>query len=218
MTDPNVFVDRMLEFNFLPSRILHPSRYAAYGMPDPIPAILTVPDWQDVWHKHWSRSILRVLNIETVRDTHHPELALGLLPTASLAPLARRVGAVLCGPALRQTILGPQVRMLRAALGDELLRFVQHEAVQRGAVEYDPGAAFTHDPDTLKTLETLGYSSLLKSVSEARPEVARRIELKLPTDVTERDSPLTVAAARELCLAVLKKTDATWCSFFHATR
>lgn len=218
MTDQNLFASRMLEFNFLPSRTLHPSRYAAYATPDLVQAISTVPDWQDIWHRHWSRSILRTLSIGTVRETHHPELALGLLPVARLASLARRVGAVLCGPSLRQTILGSQLRVLRASLGDELLRFVQQDAAQCGGDEYGRGAALMHDPDTLKALESLGYGSVLRSVSGAQPEVARRIELKLPDDAREGDSPLTAAAAWELCLAVLSRMDATWCSFFHAIR
>ncbi|WP_415788858.1 SctK family type III secretion system sorting platform protein [Bordetella tumulicola] len=208
----------MLEFNFLPSRTLHPSRHAAFATLDLTPSTSMTRDWQRIWHKHWSRHILRRLDLGMVYETHHPELALGLLPVASLTTLARRVGAVLCGPSLRQTILGPRVRALRASLGSDLLRFVQHDTVPCGAHEYDGGAALMHERDMLKVLESLGYGCLLRCVSGAPAQVMRRIELKLPSDVRESDSPLTAEAAWELCLAVLKKMDATWCSFFHEIR
>ena len=64
MTPASAALDRRLvEFNQLPSRTLHPSRHAAYAPPAALAAIAAAPGLAPAWHRHWSREILDALEI-----------------------------------------------------------------------------------------------------------------------------------------------------------
>lgn len=121
---------RLVEFNQLPSRTLHPSRHAAYAPPATLAAIAAAPGLAPAWHRHWSREILDALGLwqRPVTDPARPELALALLAPDALAQCARRLGAVLCGPRLRRAIAGDEVRALIAHLGADLLDFTRRTA------------------------------------------------------------------------------------------
>lgn len=215
MMSPHPLFGRMLEFNFLPSRTLHMSRYDTYALPGLAQAVQTAPSWQGAWHRHWSKSILRILNVEPIEDTRQPELALGLLSPQALKELAGRVGVALCGTPLRHAILGEQVRALQSALGDDLLTFARHTAVRYEA-DLAPWRTAADVSHSLHELQALGYGTMLAGLSQSPPEVLRRVELKFPIDTRGSDSPLPVAQAWQLCLSILKDMDSAWCSFFPA--
>ncbi|MVW78582.1 SctK family type III secretion system sorting platform protein [Bordetella sp. 02P26C-1] len=212
MTPDRWLSSRMLEFNFLPSRTLHRSRHDAFAPPGVGRALVDAPAWRASWHRHWSRSILRELDVDPVDHGAHRELVLALLREDALAQLARRIAMVLCGATLRQTIDGDALRALELRLGKDLLAFARRDGVRY--VQYLPTPSEFVLPGTVEEVERLGQSILLASASMAEPALLRRFELKLPLDIRASDSPLTAGQAWPLCIAVLKDMDQTWCSWF----
>lgn len=217
MTGPHVLFGQMLEFNFLPSRTLHASRYDTYALPGLRPPMPAIPSCQAAWHRHWSKSILRMLNVGVLEHARYPELVFGLMSPSTLTTLARRVGVLLCGTAIRHAIRGEQVRAWQSVLGDELLTFARRDAVRLDAAAI-PGIVTARIPDTLHELESSGYATLLASLSQSTPAVLRRVELKLPVAAQHGESPLPVEQAWQLCLTVLKDMDPAWCLSFPAAR
>lgn len=208
---------RLVEFNQLPSRTLHPSRHAAYAPPAALAAIAAAPGLAPAWHRHWSREILDALGLwqRPVTDPARPELALALLAPEALAQCARRLGAVLCGPRLRRAIAGDEVRALIAHLGADLLDFTRRTAagLHDGLAD---SAAWTL-AETTAAVDTLGLGALRAALSGAGPELAQRAELKLP-DLPAQPAPLPAPQALALGLSLLKKTEPAWLSSFPAIR
>jgi len=208
---------RLVEFNQLPSRTLHPSRHAAFAPAAALDAMARAPALDAAWHRHWSRDILRGLGLldRPVTDAGRPELALALLTPDALALCARRLGAVLCGPRLRRAIAGDEVRLLIASLGADLMDFARRAAagLHAGIAE---SAAWPIE-QAAAAVDALGHGALRAALSGGGPELRLRAELKLP-DLPARDSPLTAADALSLGLSILKNTDPTWHSSFPAIR
>jgi len=217
MTTPQLLFGKVAEFNFLPSRTLHTSRYDRYASPGLAQVVQGQPCWRRAWHRQWSALILKALDVGAIQHTRHPELALGLLPLPALKRLAGRVGMVLSGASVRHTIAGEKLRTLQGVLGDELLTFAR-----RDSGRYDSGLAHGSEiekmPASLIEIEALGYGTLLASVSQSPPALARRFELKLPLNTQASDAPLSAAPALRLCLSVLQDMDSAWCSLFPANR
>lgn len=206
-----LFTGRLIEFNLLPSRTLHPSRHAQFSAPEaPVPAALAA-----IWHRHWSRDILRRLGLleRPVREASQPELALALLPPDRLARAARLVGAALCAPRLRRAIAGGEVRQLLAALGAEALDFARHSA-QALHPGLDGGAAL-NARDVAAQVDHLGRATVMAALRGGGPELALRAELKLPAGPAD-DAPLPPPLALPLALGVLKISEPTWHSSFPA--
>lgn len=203
-----LFGARLVEFNLLPSRTLHPTRYAEYGAPaEPVPAALA-----PAWHRHWSQAILRKLGLQDspVRDCARPELALALLPGDRLARCARLLGATLCAPRLRRVIAGAEVRRLLEGLGPDALDFArQSDAVLPAGVK--AGAALD-----AQGVDSLGRAVMLEALRGGGPELALRAELRLAAGPAEK-SPCSPAQALDLALGVLKISEPTWHSSFLAT-
>jgi len=208
---------RLVEFNQLPSRTLHPSRHAAFAPAAALDAMARAPALDAAWHRHWSRDILRGLGLldRPVTDAGRPELALALLTPDALALCARRLGAVLCGPRLRRAIAGDEVRLLIASLGADLMDFARRAAagLHAGIAE---STAWPIE-QAAAAVDALGHGALRAALSGGGPELRLRAELKLP-DLPARDSPLTAADALSLGLSILKNTDPTWHSSFPAIR
>lgn len=208
---------RLVEFNQLPSRTLHPSRHAAYAPPATLAVMAAAPALAAGWHRHWSRDILDALGLRQrpVTDPDRPELALALLAPDALAQCVRRLGAVLCGPRLRRAIAGDEVRTLIADLGADLLDFTRRTA---GALHGGIAASSAWSlAETTAALDTLGRDALRAALASGGPELAQRAELKLP-DLPAGPSPLPGQEALSLGLSLLKKTDPTWLSSFPAIR
>lgn len=208
---------RLVAFNLLPSRTLHPSRHAAFAAPAALGAVAAAPQMAASWHRHWSRDILRALGLHErpVTDPARPELALALLPPEAMAQCARRMGAVLCGPRLRRAIAGDEVRTLIDSLGAELMDFTRRTAgtLHGGIAE---SAAWPID-QAADAVDTLGLAALRAALSGAGPELRLRAELKLP-EQPDQDAPVPALEALSLGLAILKNTDPVWHSSFPALR
>ncbi|MGN6580383.1 MAG: SctK family type III secretion system sorting platform protein [Bordetella sp.] len=204
-----LFGARLVEFNLLPSRTLHPSRYAEYGAPaEPVPAELA-----PAWHRHWSNAILRKLGLQSspVRDCSRPELALALLPGDRLARCARLLGATLCAPRLRRVIAGADVRRLLEGLGPDALDFAR----QSNAVL--PAGMQSGDALDAQGVDSLGHAVMLEALRGGGPELVLRAELRLAAGPAAK-SPCSPAQALDLALSVLKISEPTWHSSFLATR
>jgi type III secretion protein K len=206
-----LFGERLIEFNLLPSRTLHPSRHEQYAAPqEAVPAGL-----EPAWHRHWSRDILRRLGLldRPVRDAGRPELALALLPPDRLARTARLVGATLCAPRLRRAIAGAEVRQFLAGLGAEALDFARQSA---GALHPGiEGNAALGAQQAVDEVDRLGRATLMAAMQGGGPELALRAELKLPADPAG-NAPFPAPDALSLALRVLKITEPSWHSSFPA--
>lgn len=215
MKAQELFTRRMMEFNFLPSVTLHPSRHAFFdaptvAVPEAIPAA--------VWHRHWSRLILRRLDLfeRPVLDARRPELALALLPPDGLARLGRYLGAALYGRRLRQIIEGDEVRRLTARLGPDVLDFARRQEPD-AHMETLSGASEEDRRISADEVDSLGRTALLAIVRDAGPELSLRAELKL-ADGPSRALTVAPQALLGKALYVLKYLEPSWHSSFPVLR
>ena len=131
-------------------------------------------------HRHWSRQILMGLGPAAALsgDVNRRELAVALLPTASLDGLARCAPGPCC--AARGCVAASWARKataLREAFGAEVLAFV------REAEALHPGLPDSRDwslDEVLRAACELGRRTVLASLKGAGPAILRRVELKMP--------------------------------------
>jgi type III secretion protein K len=208
---------RLVAFNLLPSRTLHPSRHATFAAPAVLEAVARAPQMAASWHRHWSRDILRALGLleRPVTDAQRPELALALLSPEAMTQCARRMGAALCGPRLRRAIARDEVRMLIDSLGVDLVDFTRRAAgtLHAGMAE---STAWPIE-QAVHAVDALGVAALRAALSDAGPELRMRAELKLP-ELPVQEAPVPALEALSLGLAILKNTDPLWLSSFPALR
>ncbi len=211
----DLFTTRMIEFNFLPSVTLHPSRHGAFDAPAPaMPAGYPAA----AWHRHWSRLILRRLDLfeRPVLDARRPELALALLPPDRLARLGRYLGAVLCGRRLLHVIDGDEVRQLIAFLGADVLEFARRQGA--GATdEVLDQAANEERRLCADRVDSLGRAALLTALRDAGPELSLRAELKI-VDEPSQGLAVSPQALLDRALDILKHIEPLWHSSFPALR
>lgn len=217
MTANALFEARLLEFNLLPSRTLHPSRHAHFGgLAQAVPEACL-----GAWHRQWSARILRQVGLQDrpVQDADRPELALALLPPPRLARLARHLGAALCASRLRRVIAGAEVRQLASALGPDLMDFARH-APDHGGVSHDWLAGLGTDglPDVV---DQVGDTLLMAALQAGGPELSQRAALKLaePSPQLRDGIPMENGSAEPhnaltLALDVLQHIEPTWHSSF----
>jgi type III secretion protein K len=172
-------------FNFLPSRTLHPSRFRHYGCAVYAATIPAMPEFSGTWHRHWSREILRQEGLveAPVSDIRTAGLAVAVLAPAALEALVQRIGVVLCASRLRYAISGDAVRALRGALGVEVLHWARDGRTLHPGL---PGPMFQNAHEAVRTVSTVGYAALYSAFKSAKPEVARRLFLKLPLTADEQ--------------------------------
>ncbi|ANN76768.1 SctK family type III secretion system sorting platform protein [Bordetella flabilis] len=198
---PSVVDRRLVMFNFLPSRTLHPTRYAHYQSEAFERALTAMPDRAGTWHRHWSRRILQREQLwdRPVTDLGDAHLDLAVLPRHALSALARRIGAVLCAPRLRYAISGAEVRALQTELGANTLRLARECA---GMYPGIPGDPFSHASEARETIDDLGYGALYAISVAVPPEIARRFMLKLPVRRTD-SVPVQYEVAMSLATALM---------------
>ncbi|OZI57185.1 SctK family type III secretion system sorting platform protein [Bordetella genomosp. 1] len=203
-----LFGARMLEFNQLPSRTLHPSRLAEHAPP----GAAAPAGMEAAWHRLWSGEILARLGLASrpVLDGARPELALALLPPDRLGRCARLVGAALCAPRLRRMISGAEVREVLGTLGPDVLALARHDALARSGIAESAGWPLAR---TVAAVDELGLAATRAALSDGGDALALRAELKLPA-VPAAAAPLAAPAALALALDVLKHAEPTWASSF----
>jgi type III secretion protein K len=202
---PSVIDHRLVMFNFLPSRTLHPTRHAYYQSEAFERALTAMPGRAGTWHRHWSRRILQREELwdRPVTDTSDVHLDLAVLPPHVLSALARRIGAVLCAPRLRYAISGAQVRALQAELGADTLQWARERGGMHPGI---PGGPFRHVSEARETVEDFGYGALYVIAMVAQPEIARRFMLKLPVRRSDI-SRVPYEAAMALVTALMTDRD-----------
>jgi type III secretion protein K len=194
---PGLFNARLLEFNWLPSRTLHRSRWADYAPVSALQAMHEMPMYSGVWHRHWSRRILESLDLYDVPvcEARGDILQLALMPPDLLTVCARRVGTILCAPRLRCAIAGNQVRAVEIALGPDTYALTRWgDQVPHAGIE---GYAFPSAEDAVATIDAWGRAALRLALRNAGRAVWLRAELKLP-DEPSVSLPLDSVQALEL--------------------
>jgi type III secretion protein K len=196
---------RLVTFNFLPSRTLHPTRYAHYESEAFERALTAMPGRAGTWHRHWSRRILQRERLwdRPVTDPRDAHLDLAVLPPRALSALARRIGAVLCAPRLRYAISGAQVRALQAELGAGTLQLARECSGMHPGI---PGEPFSDASQARATVEDFGYGALYAIAVVAQPEIAGRFMLKLPARASD-NPPVPYEAAMALATTLMTDRD-----------
>jgi type III secretion protein K len=180
LLQPNV-----LAFNFLPSHTLHPSQWMQFDAAPFLQALEAMPAQAHLWHRHWSRHILRQTGLgqRWITDLTDPMLPLALLPPQALAAHARKLGVVLYRPRLRGVIAGHDVRALQAALGPAFRWVYEQDVPHDGFL----GPEFEGPDDAVVIVDSLGWATLRAGFGMTDVAIAGRALLKLP------------AAASSLC-------------------
>jgi hypothetical protein len=222
---------RLLEFNLLPSRSLHPSRRALLR---PATSAATSPAFERLaalprvareLHRDWSALLLDLLDTldagarRPVLAAGEPALPLALAQPELLGRLARDAGLVLLGRHLRRTVLRADVAAAREAIGADGLAFARG-----AAADAHPGLDDVADwlPSGAASLpaaaDLLGAGVLAQAWHDAAPALRRRADLKLPAEAelprVREASGLRTAAARDLCLTLLNRIEPAWLSLF----
>lgn len=212
-------VPRLLEFNLLPSRILHPAQMAQLAPPDGFTS--AHPGVQEALHRRWSKRLLEGLGAAAapVLDLTEPALPLALAVPALLRGLARDLGIAMLGASLRRIIEREQVLAIRSSLGEHGLAWALD-----GAARLHPGLADTRcwlQAGWAEAADQLGSGLLAQAWHDAPAPLRRRADWKLPPasqDIEHRTaSGLAAPQARALCLQRLKQMEPAWLSSFPAT-
>jgi type III secretion protein K len=204
----------MIAFNQLPSRSLHPSRWAALlppGWPAPQPD-------DHAAHRHASALILRQLGpgASLVTDWQRPEWPLALLPEPRFTRLLHRMGLVLVQRSLRQAISGAELRPVAALVGDDELTWARTQApALAAALEHGPAApALAELPARLPQLA----AGVLAHAVAASPLAMRlRLLLRAPATPPPQAQVDATSAAWALACHLIDDLEPTWRSSFPST-
>ena len=197
---------RLLVFALLPSMTLHSSRWDAYQSAPFLAGLRSAPAHARIWHRHWSQSILRREKLPHISSESLAVngVAVAMSGPAELNALARRVGAIVCGPRLRFAISGAEVRALESALGRDAFRLACAPAWREWGM---PGSPFGSVQEACEEVVRTGLS-LLRSAFRGLPDgVGRRAELKLPLE-SESGFTIGVDDAMALIVALQAATEA----------
>jgi type III secretion protein K len=226
---------RLLEFNLLPSRSLHPNRRAllrpatssatSSATSPASERLAALPRVARELHRDWSALLLDLLDTldagarRPVLAAGEPALPLALAQPELLGRLARDAGLVLLGRHLRRTVLRADVAAAREAIGADGLAFARG-----AAADAHPGLDDVADwlPSGAASLpaaaDLLGAGVLAQAWHDAAPALRRRADLKLPAEAelprVREASGLRTAAARDLCLTLLNRIEPAWLSLF----
>jgi len=213
---------RLVEFNFLPSRWLHPSR-ADEGDParGAHRALAALPRVASALHRRRSATLLAALGEDAapVSPDAGPALPLALAALPLLARLIRDAGTVLLGRRLRLTVLRAEVVAARDALGADALALARGPAATLHPGLDDASAWLPEGAASLpRAADTLGAGLLARAWSDAAPALRRRADWKLPIEAdaapARAASGLDAGGARDLCLLLLQRIEPAWLSLF----
>lgn len=207
--------EAMLAFNLLPSRWLHPTRWAAL-----LPAGWRAPADDDLArHRHASRHILRQLGpaAQPVTDWQRPEWPLAVLPPPAWARLLQRLGLVMAQPALRRTIRGDDLRALAAHIGEAELAWARQLAPERPAGLQAPDE-LPPLPQLAPRLARLGADVLAQASAAAPAPMRQRLALRAPVPSRQRPDVGSTRAAWSLLLTLVDELEPPWRSSFPASR
>lgn len=205
----------MIAFNQLPTRWMHPSRWAA----------LLPPGWpapqaeHAAAHRHASALLLRQLGQgrTPITDWARPEWPLALLPAPSFTRLLHRLGLVLVQRSLRQAIRGTELRPLAALVGDEELAWARTRAPALAAAleASDASPPLTELP---ARLPQLAAGVLAHAIAAAPVPMRLRLLLRAPVAPPPRPDVDATRAAWALACHLIDDLEPAWRSSFPSTR
>ncbi|WP_028605260.1 hypothetical protein [Ottowia thiooxydans] len=207
-----LLVSRLLEFNLLPSRSLHPAQIPQLAPPDGLAD--APPSVQDALHRHWSKRLLGRLGASAtpVLDLDEPALPLALAAPVLLRRLALDLGIALIGSPLRHIVEREEVLKARTALGEQGMAWALD-----GAAQLHPGLNDAHSwlrAGWAEAAEQLGSGLLAQAWHDAPAPIRARADWKLPPgsldEKTRVASGRTASQARDMCLQRLNQMDPTW--------
>lgn len=205
----------MLAFNQLPTRWMHPSRWAAL-LPPGWPA----PKADDTAaHRHASALLLRQLGHGHVpiTDWARPEWPLALLPEPAFTRLLHRLGLVLVQRSLRQAIRGADLRPLAALVGDEELFWARTQAPALAAA-----LASADAPPPLAELPArlpqLAAGVLAHAIAAAPVPLRVRLLLRAPVAPPPRPEVDATRSAWALACHLIDDLEPAWRSSFQSMR
>jgi len=205
----------MIAFNQLPTRWMHPSRWAAL-LPPGWPA----PQADDAAaHRHASALLLRQLGNGSLPITNwqRPEWPLALLPALTFTRLLHRLGLVLVQRALRQAIRGADLRPLAALVGDDELSWARTQAPALAAALSSADA-----PPPLAELPArlpqLAAGVLAHAIAAAPVPLRVRLLLRAPVAPPPRPDVDATRSAWALTRSLIDDLEPAWRSSFPSTR
>lgn len=201
--NPAVF--RLLcEFNYLPAVYLHPTRRADFfdnRLPD------VVWSCSRVWPR-LSALMLRQLDLHEDIEFTPPtqQHSFVLLPPYRLARLAQHIGAILLGSQIRSCLARDEVLRWRERLGQEAFDFAMNRA------RLLPTAHLSHDSKGAVDVAAMGFSILIRCLSDLPKGISQRTLLKMPAVSVEAD--IDDKHAKQLVQSVMLTLEGEWRSLF----
>ena len=186
----NLYFREFMAFNFLPTRYMDPSWWPCDSLSvNQLSRIARNPRC----HPHLSRFFLKHAGIA-------PEPQVDLVPEAVLfVPMHRQrlqrlaflAGVTLLSPAIAGVLRGEHRRMIKCEIGARDFEFavtrgrflLQHARVK----DVLPAAPLTDFGDLEHDCRRLGVGALASALCEAPVAVVRRLQLKFPKALVERD-------------------------------
>lgn len=205
------------EFNFLPSRYVHPS-WAPYLFSQEMERLLRLTLSDDSLHRHLSEHILEFLQLPRTPSTDmlDSRLHLAILPQRDFLRLTAFAGSMFHLTDLRQIVRREDVTYLQENISEQVLNFARSCAdmpeialqnVQSGDVV-----------SLVRSIAMCGFETFRIAMSELSEPEIRRVALRLPIDLFNNNLPhcltLTPDAALERLLNLMKEVDPEWLSCF----
>lgn len=191
-------------FNFNPAGYLHPSRRNDFYSGKISDEIWTKPRV----YPYLSDAILEKLSLKNkiFLQFPHEKLSLALLSLPRMARLATHIGAVALGSKVRGSIGREQVVAWKEKLGGDAYQFV----VNSGKLL--PSFPRIAEDKLSANVQTIGYSLIARSLTEAPEPMSARALLKLPANLPELlDGPINASQIVHNVMIIL---EAEWHSLF----
>lgn len=211
---------RLLAFNLLPSRCLHPTHWAWDEWTQGLDRSALDPAGLRRLHRQVSAALLRSREFGTVSALDDPMLPVFMLDTEVFHRLGRYCGLLVLGPAIRRVILRDEVRALQAELDSAEVDFARKVAPRLWACRPSSGTEASLAFGALDgQVQAMGAGLLFLAAQSATPPVAQRALLRLPRSAQDDVLGLPVSigdrlVAAQLVLSVLDHLDPVWLSEF----